>query len=103
MSHMVLVSDPDQLVSVDPGLWPARLTDNDRASIVRRTAVREDEEMPNDGEGKPFPDYLKYSNTTNVREMVKRDWLVHCKSLNALFCIPCVLFSHSLKGPPIAL
>ena len=95
----VLVSDPDQLLSVDPGLWPARLTDNDRASIVRKIAVREDEEMPNNGEGKPFPDYLKYFKTPNGREKVKRYWLVHSKSLNALFCIPCILFSHSLKKP----
>lgn len=95
----VLVSDPDQLLSVDPGFWPARPTDNGRASIVRKIAVREDEEMPNDGEGKPFPDYLKYSKAPNGREKVKRDWLVHSKCLNALFCIPHVLFSHSLKRP----
>ena len=32
----VLVSDPDQLLSVDTGLWPARLADNDWQVLSER-------------------------------------------------------------------
>ncbi|XP_060758513.1 junctional adhesion molecule-like [Neoarius graeffei] len=58
-SH-TLLSEPDDLLSVDPGLWPAKLSVSDRAIIVRKLATREDKEMSKDSEGKPFPDYLRH-------------------------------------------
>ncbi len=30
---------------------------------------------------------------------MKRDWLIYSESTDALFCIPCVLFSHGQKIP----
>ncbi len=91
-----LDTKPHDLLSVDPGLWPTKLSDKDRATIVTKLAQREEREMPHDSEGKPFPDYLKRSKAANGREKMKRDWLIYSESTDALVCIPCVLFSHGL-------
>ena len=85
-------AEPEDLLSADPGLWPEKLTDSDKASIVRKLATREEKQMPKDSEGKPFPDYLKYTKAANGRENMKRDWLIYSESVNELFCIPCILF-----------
>ncbi len=63
-----LDTKPHDLLSVDPGLWPTKLSDKDRATIVTKLAQREEREMPHDSEGKPFPDYLKHSKAANGRE-----------------------------------
>ncbi|MEQ2238404.1 hypothetical protein ILYODFUR_032747 [Ilyodon furcidens] len=48
--------EEDNLLTDDPGLWPADYTDQDRMKIVRKLATREKEvEMFCDLEGKPFP------------------------------------------------
>lgn len=61
----------------------------DRETTVRKLATRDvDLEMPQDSEGKPFPEYLQYTKATNAREKLKRDWIIHSKSTNALYCIP---------------
>lgn len=91
-----LDTEPHDLLSADPGLWPTKLSDKDRTTIVSKLAQRE---MSNDSQGKPFPDYLKYSKAANGREKMKRDWLIYSESADALFCIPCVLFSHGQKRP----
>lgn len=89
--------------SNDPGLWPADLKDTERESIVRSLANRdEDQDMPNDSEAKPFPEYLKYTKAANGREKVKRDWVTYSKSNDALYCIPCVLFSKEQKRPSLS-
>lgn len=85
--------------SVDLGLWPATLSDSDRTTLVRKLTIREETIMPKDSKGKPFPEYLKYAKAANGRENVKRDWLVHSESSNALFCIPCILLPHGNKRP----
>ncbi len=54
-----LDTKPHDLLSVDPGLWPTKLSDKNRATILTKLAQREEREMPHDSEGKPFPDYLK--------------------------------------------
>lgn len=43
---------------VDPGLWPADLTDRDREAFVRALSTRDDDDvlLPQDSEGKPFPE-----------------------------------------------
>lgn len=83
---------------VDPGLWPADLTDKDREAIVRSLAATDDDGvLPRDSEGKLFPEYLLYSKAANGREKVKRDWVTYSKTTNALYCIPCVLFSYLQK------
>ena len=91
--------EEDNLLSNDAGLWPEKITDKDRSTIVRKLATTRDEDlqMPQDSVGKPFPDYLRHTRSANGREKVKRDWLTHSKSTNALYCIPCVLFSHEQK------
>ena len=74
----------------------------DRETIVRKLATRdEDLEMPQDSDGNPFPEYLQYTKAANGREKVKRDWVIHSKSTNALYCIPCVLFSRGQKIPSL--
>lgn len=86
----VFEREEDNLLTDDPGLWPADFTDQDRETIVRKLAIREKEvEMPCDSEGKPFPDYLNYTKAVNKREKVKRDWLTFSQSNNLLYCITC--------------
>lgn len=59
--------------SNDPGLWPVNLKDME--IFVRYLAKRDkDQEMPNDSEAKPFPEYLKYTKVANGREKFRRDW-----------------------------
>jgi len=92
----------ENLVTNDPGLWPAVCTDQDREDIVRKLAVTMREkkvEMPCDSEGKPFPEYLNYTKSANKREKIKRDWLTFSQSNQSLYCIPCVLFSNIQKKP----
>ncbi len=91
-----LDTKPHYLLSVDPGLCPTKLSDKNRATIVTKLALREEREMPHDSQGKPFPDYLKYSKAANGRDNVKRDWLIYSESTDALFCV-CVLFSWAEK------
>lgn len=58
--------------SNNPGLWPVNLKDME--IFVRYLAKRdEDQEMPNDLEAKPFPEYLKYIKVANGREKFRRD------------------------------
>ncbi|XDV16533.1 hypothetical protein PO909_016205, partial [Leuciscus waleckii] len=52
-----------------------------------------------DKDGKAFPSYLQYVKSANGREKIRRDWLIHSDSANALFCIPCLLFSHEQTRP----
>lgn len=45
----------------DPGLWPAKITDQGREAIVRTLANRDgDVLMPHDSEAKPIPEFLLY-------------------------------------------
>ncbi|ROL41869.1 Zinc finger MYM-type protein 1 [Anabarilius grahami] len=92
----------ENIVTNDPGLWPAVCTDQDREDIVRKLAVTMREkkvEMPCDSGGKPFPEYLNYTKSANKREKIKRDWLTFSQSNQSLYCIPCVLFSSIQKKP----
>lgn len=92
----------ENLVTNDPGLWPAVCTDQDREDIVRKLAVTMREkkvEMPCDSGEKPFPEYLNYTKSANKREKIKRDWLTFSQSNQSLYCIPCVLFSNIQKKP----
>lgn len=68
----LVVPDREDLLSVDPGLWPATLSDSDRTTLVRKLTIREETIMPKDSKGKPFPEYLKYAKAANGREKVKR-------------------------------
>lgn len=69
----------------------------DRETTVRKLATRDvDLEMPQDSEGKPFPEYLQYTKATNAREKLKS------KSTNALYYTSCVLFSHEQKIPSLS-
>lgn len=69
----------------------------DRETTVRKLSTRdEDLEMPQDSEGKPFPEYLQYTKATNAREKLKS------KSTNALYYTSCVLFSHEQKIPSLS-
>lgn len=94
-----LDTESHDLLSVDPGLWPTKLTDKDRATIVCKLSQKEERDMPHDSQGKPFPDYLKYCKAANGRVKMRRDWLIYSESTDALFCIPCVLFSQGQKRP----
>ena len=77
--------------------------DRDREAIGRALATIDDHDvLPQDSVGKPFPEYLLYSKAANGREKVKRDWVSYSKSSNALYCIPCVLFSHVQKNPSLS-
>lgn len=86
----VCQSESEDLLSNDPGLWPAKLMDSDRTGIVRKLATTESKLFPKDSERKAFPEYKK---AANGREKTKRDWLIYSESVNAQFCIPCVLFA----------
>ncbi len=85
-------------MTTDPGLWPERLTDHEREVIVRKLATASQIDlvivMPKDSEGKKFPEYLQFSKSANGREKQKRDWLTYSPSMDALYCVPCMLFSH---------
>ncbi|KAG9278360.1 hypothetical protein AMEX_G6226 [Astyanax mexicanus] len=92
----------EQLLSEDPGLWPDKLTAQQRETLVCRLAserVDLTKVAPKDKEGKAFPDYLQYVKSANMREKIRRDWLIHSDSAKALFCIPCLLFSHEQTRP----
>lgn len=43
---------------VDPGLWLVDLTDRDREAFVMAVSTRDDDDvlLPQDSEGKPFPE-----------------------------------------------
>ncbi|KAL6475705.1 hypothetical protein MHYP_G00167450 [Metynnis hypsauchen] len=87
----------EELLSEDPGLWPDKLTAQQRETLVCRLAsesVDLTKVAPKDKEGKAFPDYLQYVKSANGREKIRGDWLIHSDSTEALFCIPCLLFSH---------
>ncbi|KAL6456301.1 hypothetical protein MHYP_G00348440 [Metynnis hypsauchen] len=87
----------EELLSEDPGLWPDKLTAQQRETLVCRLAsesVDLTKVAPKDKEGKAFPDYLQYVKSANGCEKIRRDWLIHSDSTKALFCIPCLLFSH---------
>lgn len=86
----------------DPGLWPDKLTDSDRVNIISVMAERapfteKAKDMPKDIEGRAFPNYLLYSKSPNGREKNERDWVTFSKSKEALFCLPCLLFSSELE------
>lgn len=56
----------NNLLTDEPGLWPADFTDQDREIVVRKLALREKEvEMLFDSEEKPFFNYLKYTRAAN--------------------------------------
>lgn len=69
----------ENIVTNNPGLWPAVCTDQHREDIVRKWAVTMREkkvEMPCDSGGKPFPEYLNYTKSANKREKIKRGLLL---------------------------
>lgn len=65
-------SNLDQFLPEDPGLWPDKLTNDQRDTIVRRLASKGTEKTnkmpPKDMEGKPFPIYLEFVKSANGRE-----------------------------------
>lgn len=86
----------------DPGKWPEKITHIERENIVRALAGIDNITLlkgisAKDSEGKPFPDYLLYSQTANGREKVKRDWLLLSKCNMSLHCVPCILFSEEVE------
>lgn len=97
--------DTDEGLSEDPGLWAEKLTDKQRKTIVQILASEGGAKtgisniLPKDKDSKPFLNYLQYAKSANGREKIKRDWLIYSKSTNALYCIPCLLFSHEQKTP----
>lgn len=92
------VGENEDFLTTDPGLWPERLTDHEPEVIVRKLATASQIDliivMPKDSEGKTFPEYLQFSKSANGREKQKRDWLTYSPSMDALYCVPCMLFSH---------
>lgn len=97
--------DTGEGLSEDPGLWPTTLTDKHRKTIVQMLASEGGAKpgirniTPKDMEGKPFPTYLQYAKSANGREKIRRDCLIYSESAKALYCIPCLLFSHDQKTP----
>ena len=92
----------EEELSEDPGLWPEKLTAQQRDTLVCRLASQSGDltkVAPKDKDGKAFPSYLQYVKSANGREKIRRDWLIHSDSANALFCIPCLLFSHEQTRP----
>lgn len=78
---------------------PERLTDPEREVIVRKLATSSQIDlvivMPKDSEGKKLPQYLQFSKSANGRDKQKRDWWTYSPSMDALYCVPCMLFSHN--------
>uniref|UniRef100_A0A1A8IJ03 TTF-type domain-containing protein n=2 Tax=Nothobranchius kuhntae TaxID=321403 RepID=A0A1A8IJ03_NOTKU len=99
------LSNTDECLPEDPGLWPEKLTGQQRDTVVRRLANKSDQTpgidkiTPKDMEGKPFPNYLQYAKSANGREKIRRDWLIYSESAKDLYCIPCLLFSHEQTKP----
>lgn len=95
----------EEFLPEDPGLWPEKLTNEQRDIIVHRLANKGPEKTnitkmaPKNKEGKPFPNYLHYAKSANGREKIRRDWLIYSESAEALYCIPCLLFSHEQTRP----
>ncbi len=85
-------------LTTDPGLWPESLTDHEREVIVWKLATTSQIDliiaMSKDSERNTFPEYLQFSKSANGREKQKRDWLTYSPSMDALYCVPCMLFSH---------
>lgn len=83
----------------DPGQWPQRITDSERCFIVSGLAdsdtkgwmpdltnsLRDGRKLTKDWFTKTLPGGLK----------VHRSWLLYSQSKNALFCVPCKLFTQS--------
>lgn len=81
----------------DPGKWPNTISDKERCFLVSgllnegkiepdlNNTLRDGRQLTKEWFTKIMPNGLK----------VHRTWLVYSKSKNALYCIPCKLFSHT--------
>ncbi|KAL6479320.1 hypothetical protein MHYP_G00127530 [Metynnis hypsauchen] len=70
----------EELLSEDPGLWPDKLTAQQRETLVCRLAsesVDLTKVAPKDKEGKAFPDYLQYVKSANGQQNVLLVRYVH--------------------------
>lgn len=57
----LVVPDREDLLSANPGLWTATLSDSGKTTLVRKLTIRKNTTMPTNSKGKPFPEYLKYA------------------------------------------
>ncbi|XP_050517044.1 zinc finger MYM-type protein 5-like [Diabrotica virgifera virgifera] len=81
----------------DPGTWPTALSDTERCFIVSGLSKEESVEPDlsntlRDGR-KLTKDW--FTKTLSGGQKIHRTWLAYSKSKNALFCIPCKIFSRS--------
>lgn len=83
----------------DPGTWPANILDGERCLIVDKI-LNEGKLKPNLSntirDGRHLTQDWFYKKLPNG-QMVCRSWLAYSMSKNALFCIPCRLFSDKFS------
>lgn len=80
----------------DPGTWPARLSDNQRCYITQNRYEKEyhDPDLSKScREGRNLTKDWFFKILKNGSK-VKRSYLAYSETMNALYCVPCRLFSH---------
>ena len=82
-----------------PGTWPTNISDTQRCFIVTQlmNGTKVEPNLSNSlRDGRKLTKEWFYKKLSNEQK-VYRSWLSYSKSKNALFCIPCKLFSYSFS------
>lgn len=92
--HDLVVSEI--VLSDDPALWPEKITNQQRCSIVKRGPVQiKDLDFPQNCDKIPhrFTADCFYKKMKN-EEKIQRNWLVYSVSSDSVFCFCCKLFER---------
>lgn len=84
------------VLSDDPALWPEKISDQQRCSIVKRGPVQiKDFDFPQNCDKTPrrFTAECYYKKMKN-EEKIQRNWLVYSVSSDSVFCFCCKLFER---------
>lgn len=83
---------------LDPGTWPPQISDTQRCFIIRmRTGREEDPDLSQSmRDSRSLTKEWFFKKLPNGNK-IKRSWLVYSSSKNALFCVPCRLFSQKVN------
>ena len=92
------IDDATKLSPFDIGTLCGSPTTNQLENIIRAGPVPFPKQFPRDTDGQRFPLSVLLCNHDNG-EKSESKWLVFSPSKEALYCLPCRLFSHSIKTP----
>ncbi len=94
----VAIVDEIKLSPFDIGTLCGSPTKNQLENMIRAVPVPLPKQLPRDADGQQFPLSVLFCSHENG-EKSERKWLVFSPSKEALYCLPCRLFSHSIKKP----